>query len=190
MSIAANKIPIHVSVDLETRDLRASSAVVSVGLAAFTVAGGLVGTTYMVLDSEQQIKDGRTKCQSVDEWWQRQDPKVKEAMNDPLMVLPKIGLGFITQFFARFQNNTYRIAGVWGYGSDFDNAILLDMFAHYNMPPPWEFKVNRCGRTLVNLAGVAAPPPHGRKHNALDDAIFQAQWFQKAMLSMKVVNNG
>lgn len=178
---AKGKIPVHVAIDLETLDVRPTAAVVSIGLAAFTVAGGLIGTYYSILKTQPQIADGRTTSESTLAWWDEQPEGVRGVLDSPQSVQPADGLRHVDSFFSRFQNNFYTIEGVWGFGSDFDNATLIDMFAFYGIGLPWHYKANRCGRTLVGLVNVPKPPSKGTHHNALDDAVWQAEWFRAAL---------
>lgn len=177
----SHKIPVHVAIDLETLDTRPSAAVVSVGLAAFTVTGGLIGSYYGVFETKPQTTDGRTRSKDTMAWWEEQPEDVRSVLTDPAAVPPVTGLRHVDSFFSRFQNNTYCIEGVWGFGSDFDNATLIDMFATYSIELPWHYKANRCGRTLVGLVNVPKPPSKGTHHNALDDAVWQAEWFRAAL---------
>lgn len=184
MAIKHNKIPVHVSVDLETLDLHASAVVASIGLAAFTVAGGIVATSYSTLKHDSQLNAGRTKDPGTMVWWGNQPPEVQEALDQAKAIPATQALQHVTSFFHRFQNNQHYVAGVWGFGSDFDNAILISLFADFQIELPWDYRVNRCGRTLVRELGTPAPPEKGTHHNAVDDAVWQAQWFRRALQSI------
>jgi len=181
------KIAVNVAIDLETLDLRPRAAVVSVGLAAFTVQGGIVGTAYVILDTKSQILVGRSVSDDTVAWWGRQAPEVRAVLDDPSRMSPEIALQHITSFFERFQNNTYMVEGVWGFGADFDNATLIDLFADYRVPLPWDYRANRCGRTLVAVEGTTKPASKKGSvhHNALDDAIWQAEYFRSALFNKR-----
>jgi hypothetical protein len=66
---------------------------------------------------------------------------------------------------------------IWGNGASFDNAILAELYRVAKHPSPWEYWNDRCYRTLKNLYKQVVPPPErkGTHHNALDDAVFQAE---------------
>jgi exodeoxyribonuclease VIII len=72
----------------------------------------------------------------------------------------------------------YKVAHVWGNGSDFDNAIINNLAKSFGAPKPLNYKRNRCFRTLKALFGQHIPEhatiPMGTHHNALDDAMYQA----------------
>lgn len=182
--IKNNKTPVHVSIDLETLDKRPSAVVVSIGLAAFTVAGGEVATYYTTVKRSPQEERGRTVDPGTEEWWSRQSSEVREALDQSKAIGPYEALNHVTSFVQRFQNNFYYVAGVWGFGSDFDNAILIDMFGDFEMPVPWDYRANRCGRTLVRELGTPKPKAVGVHHNAADDAVWQARWFRQALMSI------
>lgn len=80
---------------------------------------------------------------------------------------------------------------VWGNGATFDNTLLRQGFELLNMEPPWKHYNDRCFRTLKNLSAMRptaggeerefhakefSPPHKGQKHNAVVDAIQQAEW--------------
>jgi hypothetical protein len=76
------------------------------------------------------------------------------------------------------------LAGVWGFGADFDIAILQSLFRDYGIPPPWPYKLNRCGRTVTALCPQRRPPRNGMSHNALDDAIYQAHTIRDSLIAI------
>jgi exodeoxyribonuclease VIII len=66
---------------------------------------------------------------------------------------------------------------VWGNGADFDLPILSAAYVAAGFGgPPWKPYNGRCYRTLKNLRpDVPRPERRGTAHNALDDAVFQAE---------------
>ena len=74
--------------------------------------------------------------------------------------------------FAQFVKGA---AGVWGNGADFDNPILAAAYRRLNMPLPWGAYAGRCYRTLKSLRPDIRLERQGTHHNALDDAVSQAE---------------
>lgn len=180
-------IPVHISIDLESLDKRPSGVVLSVGLAAFTVPGGLVGSYYAELNQGDQRQRGRTIDRGTIAWWNSQPPEAAKILTGLNSIDTQTALDGASAFIGRFQGGHYAVAGVWGYGSDFDNAMLQDLYRDFGNPVPWSYKLNRCGRTITQLAkstGMEKPPNNGVHHNALDDAIWQAEYIRLSHLRL------
>lgn len=173
-------IPVHISMDIETLDLRPSGVILSIGLAAFTVPGGIVGSFYTRLNREEQEAKGRTVDRATQVWWESQSDDAKEALRGTDEPVDR-SLMMVESFFSRFTGGAHEIAGVWGFGSDFDNAFVQDIFRQWGRSVPWPHKKNRCGRTLVGMTAPEKPLNIGTHHNALDDAMWQAEYFRRGM---------
>lgn len=176
---------VHVAIDLESLDLRPSALILSVGLSAFTLQGGEVSTFYAVPSKEVQLLAGRTTDAGTKKWWDKQEPEAKAVLDLPGVPVLEVMDG-IDAFFKRFSDNGNHVAGVWGYGSDFDNAMIQDFYATFGRRVPWRYTRNRCGRTVVALANVPFGPSTGIHHNALDDARFQARMIREALIKLGV----
>lgn len=181
-------IPVHVAIDLEALSKRPNAVVLSVGLAAFTVQGGLVGTFYTEPSKSQQRTMFRDEDPDTVAWWNLQSDDARKVLaGDGIPVADS--LRSIGAFLNRFQGGSYELAGVWGFGSDFDNAMLQDLYRSFGVPVPWHYKVNRCGRTVGALAGMPHVGKVGTHHNALDDAMFQAELIRLSLLKLDPTYN-
>lgn len=185
-----DKKTVHVAVDIETLGTTAGAVILSAGLAAFTLQGGIVASWYGVFSVECQRQLGRNIDPKTVRWWDQQSPAAKGAVAEAYTTTVPVvdGLNSIRTFIARFSNDAYELGGVWGFGADFDNAALEDLAACCNVEPLWHYKKSRCGRTLVALAGVPAPKQNvpGVQHHAMDDARFQAEWFRQCFVKLGV----
>ena len=82
---------------------------------------------------------------------------------------------------------------VWSNGADFDVPMLAHAYTQVGIEIPWKFWNARCFRTWKSLPGsknVKLPPMAGVKHNALTDAVTQAQHaidIYKALFAAKKV---
>lgn len=155
----------HVMIDLETLDTTATTIVLSIGAVKFDVEGLRPDTFYRVLGIEEQKIKGRTWSAATLSWWLKQDKAVlKQALDNPVNVVE------VLRDFDNWARG--ECEGVWGNGSDFDNAIMGHIFQQYNMR--WPYQLNRCYRTAKNMYPHINTPPKKNAHNALDDAIYQA----------------
>lgn len=173
---------IHISIDLETLDTKPSALVLSCGLVAFDPeAGYIVDRRYVrfsqhALDAQMSIK--RTMSPATVRWWAAQSDDARRVLTDDDLnvyhLLP--GLECIRGLF---QLHAPSLEGVWGNGSDFDNAILGSLFQDAGDRQPWSYGRNRCLRTLKNLSlpkTFIKPERVGTHHHALDDAEYQANY--------------
>lgn len=164
----------HCMVDIETLDTTATAVIVSIGAVLFDPydADAPMDPFYVVLDMHEQLRAGRTASASTISWWMKQSDAARSVFQQPTTA-------FITGMsaFSRFAN---RVLGVWGNGSDFDNAILANAVDTAQIDG-WRYGRNRCFRTLKNLGKTrdfVEPVRKGTHHNALDDAIYQAEYLQ------------
>jgi len=163
-------------VDIETLDTTATAVVVSIGAVLFdpNKEGPIFpsDTLYEVLRLQPQIDVGRTVSADTLKWWMQQAPEARNVFNVHA-VAPVTALSN----FGAFCTNA---EGVWGNGSDFDNAILASAIKSFDLQG-WRYSRNRCFRTLKNLGKTrdfVEPVRKGTHHNALDDAIYQAEYLQ------------
>jgi exodeoxyribonuclease VIII len=169
--------PIHVSCDLETLSLQPNALVLSIGLAAFTLPGGIVKQGYWILEQQTQRAHGRHVDPRTLDWWQHQSKEAREVFTAPGTDTAK-ALEAVAQWFGGLPE----LAGVWGFGADFDNAILQSLYRDFGLSVPWSYKLNRCGRTVTALAPCRRPPRHGAHHNAMDDAAYQAATIRDSLM--------
>jgi 3' exoribonuclease, RNase T-like len=165
------------SIDLETLGKRYDAPIVSIGVQQFNRDTGKLGQTfYRVVDINSSIKAGRIDGSTV-AWWIEQSTKAKVIFAKDT---PKVGLATALDELARWMRGFPGDPRVWGNGATFDISILEYAFDHggVGLKEPWQFFNVRDVRTLVDAAGYTAKnvpvAPVGTHHNALDDAIYQA----------------
>jgi hypothetical protein len=171
--------PCHVSIDLETLSLQPTALVLSIGLAAFTLTGGLTKTGYWTLEQQTQRAKGRHVDPHTLDWWQRQSKEARQVFTEPAKDTAMVLLEVAAWFHALPD-----LAGVWGFGADFDLAILQSLYRTYDMVVPWPYKFNRCGRTVTAIAPQRRPPRGSIAHNAMDDAMEQAHSIRNSLLAI------
>ncbi|EHK6581444.1 3'-5' exoribonuclease, partial [Escherichia albertii] len=112
-------------------------------------------------------------------WWLKQSREAQSAiladeipLDDALLQLRE----FIDENSGEF------FVQVWGNGTSFDNVILRRSYERQGIPCPWHYCNDRDVRTIVELGGAmdfdarTAIPFEGERHNALDDARYQAKY--------------
>lgn len=179
-SRSAPIIPKHVMIDLETMGKQADAAVVSIGAVVFDPRYGVVTeqTFYIELDYLDQNRCIDPETQS---WWANQPANIKTALS---------GLEDLSETLELLKNWLPNDAKVWGNGSIFDIGILENAYIQHNIEIPWEFWNIRDCRTILDLyessRGGFNKKSGGDKHNALHDAIYQANYIN--MMWNKILN--
>ncbi|MDZ4374010.1 MAG: 3'-5' exonuclease, partial [Phenylobacterium sp.] len=162
----------HLMVDLETFGTSAGCAIASIGAVVFDpVQGALRETFYAVIDLGSCQEAGLTFEAGTVHWWLRQGDAARRALTDAKTVTLSMALGQFRMFFLAHA----RRAPIWSHGANFDEPILQAAFRAAHLPPPWDYWDARCTRTLFALAGVRPDRAVGVHHNALDDAVNQAE---------------
>jgi hypothetical protein len=172
-----------VMLDIETLGTSSNAVVVSIGAVFFDPIAIDVGETFYAVcsDLDTQIKRmGRQMDADTVMWWLQQSEKARDAIAKPLNIHATETTKALFAF-RKFLSKDVDVR-VWGNGIDFDNVVLGNLYKAMGETPPWKFRNNMCYRTLKTLA-----EDHGRvvhlvqenKHNALSDAIFQANMVPK-----------
>jgi len=161
-------------IDLETLATTPNAAVLTIGACLFDPHGKDVHSTfYERIKLESQESYGRVINDDTVAWWGQQDPQIQEDafgegddridLKDAMKKLYTFGLG---------------TSNVWSHGSVFDVVIIEDICRSFQQAVTWKFWEVRDTRTLFDLADVSVRIEG--KHNALTDAVAQAQAVQKA----------
>lgn len=164
----------HVMVDLETLGRRAGCSVLSIGAVAFDPTTKELGPEfYMVVNRHSCVLSGLHEDADTLTWWDNQLPAAKVVLDHSTE--GGFGLRYslteFTNYLAQFDLDNVKI---WGNGSDFDNAILINCYAAVGQNTSWRFWNNQCYRTLKGLRPSIKMNRQGVHHNALDDAKSQA----------------
>jgi hypothetical protein len=119
---------------------------------------------------EEQKETGRHVDKNTLAWWGKQSDEAKKVLfaDDKISIVETIQ--WLAKCFA-----AYNVRYVWGNSTCFDN-VILNHFIESNGTKTslWKFYNNRCYRTLKNMYKGVKFDRVGEHHNALDDAITQA----------------
>ena len=162
-----------IMLDLETMGTSNNAAIVAIGAVVFDEAS-VKDTLYKKIDLCSSAAHGGVIDASTVVWWLGQN----KAAQDELIGEGRVNLITALQEFHEWvldMTNQYDVNGIWGNGANFDNVILRNAYRNNQMQEPWNFRQDRCYRTVNAEFGQATVTPDvGVKHNALDDAIYQA----------------
>lgn len=161
-------------IDLETMSTASNAAIISIGAVLFNEHNGIGVKFERRVSLDSSMKCGLDVSASTIEWWMQQSEEARKVFKQSGYDLGK-GLLDFTNWLQQAccePSNTI----LWGNGSDFDNVILADAYKACSLIQPWDFRNNRCYRTIKQIGakqGILLPTT-GIKHNALDDACNQA----------------
>jgi len=156
-------------VDLETMGTQVGSVILSVGAVSFDHEG-INGKFYDKISKEAMLNHGFTQSQYTLDWWDTQNEEARteafSGTSEPDKVMRDL---------ANFVENNQAGNRVWSHGSVFDIAMCEHAFNHYGIDVPWKFWAVRDTRTIYDLSGIQPDRSKGTHHNALDDAVNQAE---------------
>lgn len=164
----------HIMLDLETLGTRADAVILSLGAVKFDLTSGKIDDkgfyASISVDSNQEL--GRHIQEDTLLWWLKQDIAAQSVFHEDKITLSQA----LEDFSDWVGTDDYE---VWSNGADFDIPMLGHAYAQIQMEAPWKFWASNCFRTYKKLPGAkalaSAVPFAGTKHNALADAVHQAQ---------------
>lgn len=170
----------NVMLDLETMGNRPNAAIVAIGACYFYPAAQDVAPIaqrfYRKVTLASSVSAGLEMDASTVEWWMQQSDAARQSTfgGDGRVPLGEALLAF-NEFVGAHRE---RPVAVWGNGATFDNVIIRNAMNRKGIDPCWSFRNDKCYRTVVNLLTEDKRPASirsGTSHNALDDAVTQAQ---------------
>ncbi|EFJ7561716.1 exonuclease [Escherichia coli] len=174
---STSRAGIHLMIDLETMGKNSDAPIISIGAIFFDPQTGDMGPEFSkTIDLETA---GGVIDRDTIKWWLKQSREAQSAimtdeipLDDALLQLRE----FIDENSGEF------FVHVWGNGANFDNTILRRSYERQGIPCPWRYYNDRDVRTIVELGKAidfdarTAIPFEGERHNALDDARYQAKY--------------
>ncbi|MDA6353393.1 3'-5' exoribonuclease [Escherichia coli] len=178
----------HLMIDLKTMGKNPDAPIISIGAIFFDPQTGDMGPEFSkTIDLETA---GGVIDRDVIKRWLKQSREAQSAimtdeipLDDALLQLRE----FIDENSGEF------FVQVWGNGANFDNTILRRSYERQGIPCPWRYYNDRDVRTIVELGKAidfdarTAIPFEGERHNALDDARYQAKYI--SVIWQKLIPN-
>lgn len=156
--------------DLETLGTTPGSIIVSIGAVKFD-ASGLGDTFYQRIDFAEAQKEGFKLNADTVRWWLGQSDESRQEL---VKTDGCVDTAAALYMFNSFVGDSDPL--LWGNGASFDNSLLAAAYEHLGISKPWKFWNDRCYRTMKGLhPDIPLAKRTGTHHNALDDAISQAE---------------
>jgi len=160
-----------VMIDLETLGTQAGCGIVSIGAVPFDEFDVSDNTFYKTITQESNAAAGLGRSNETMAWWHKQSPEARAVLSDPAAT----GIARALTSFSEWLAGIGSDVRAWGNGADFDLPILGGAYNAVGLPVPWKPYNGRCYRTVKNGYKAVKLQRKGTHHNALDDAVCQAQ---------------
>lgn len=176
------------AIDFETLDLAETAVALSCGIVVFNATTKeTVLETEVLLDIDQQIRQGRTISGSTIKWW------FEQALTNPEAAKAAFNLGehkehtFDMAGFAESIAATYEdfnCQWVTACGVQFDVKLLENIMKQCGVVPPWRHNQVFDQRTLYLLHQNNVPKSLGREKGVLHRAKDDAAWVRDYILAV------
>ncbi|HQX04984.1 MAG TPA: 3'-5' exonuclease [Flavobacterium sp.] len=162
----------HLMLDIETMGNKSNSAIVSIGAVEFNIETGKTGKEfYRNVSLKSSIDLGLNIDADTVMWWMNQSDDARKSLTNEKAIS-------ISQALVDFREFCTKEYQIWGNSARFDLGLMQDAYNKANIDIPWDFRKERCVRTLVsfnpeikkNLAFK------GTAHNALSDCYHQIEY--------------
>lgn len=193
MSEMPNK---HLMIDIETLDTKPGAAITAIGAVWFDPEDNAWRPTHRGFYVEVLLEDAMkygTVSPSTLKFWMKQDDDARRFLtNDTGKVTLQHALQSLDAFIGhQSKHRERRDVYVWGNCNKFDLGILEAMYDKLEMAYPWNYGRGQNVRTVVWMAtelfGCEKPAmkPGRTAHNALDDAIHQAEYVTEMIRTIR-----
>ena len=183
MGINSNDYVEHIMLDIETLGTKAGCPILQIAAVGFS----LKHDKMHIFNHNVRLEDGELAGldSSTLKWWLKDPTRMIQlsslVTSDDSDPVGQVLLD-LSCWLARYQEEAGS-AQIWGNGADFDNVIITAESVALLGAPLWNFRQNRCYRTVRSMFKDLVPEPQfiGTKHNALDDAVHQAHYLKKLL---------
>ncbi len=155
----------NVMLDIETMGKTSQAAIIAIGAVKF--GHTVTGRFYKIVNLQSSLDAGLEVDGDTILWWLKQD---KEAQQEFLSTAASI-VDVLSAFTFWVGKNPV----VWGNGATFDNVILTNAYKKCGMKRPWDYRSDRCYRTVRSMYPGVESVRDGIYHKAVDDAENQAR---------------
>ena len=158
-----------VMLDLETMGTNSNAAIIAIGAVSFD-ENNVGSKFYTEVNLQSAIDCGGVVDGSTVIWWLKQSDEARKAFEN------NDGAPHILGAMEDFRRWYKEVNGceVWGNGATMDNVILGNAYKRENLPIPWNYKNDKCYRTVKGMYKHIKLERVGTYHNAVDDAESQA----------------
>lgn len=166
---------VHIMVDLETWSTKPDALIISIGAVQFDPHARKVGDRFHVGIYPDSWDAGAHIDPGTINWWMS---KERDAARAEWNRLERVDAGTALEGFAQWLATFTKPVCIWGNGATFDNVVLRRAYQRQYIEAPWSYRLDRCYRTLKAQYPTIPMKSKLTAHNALSDAIMQAEYVQ------------
>lgn len=172
---------LNVMIDLETLGTQAGCVIAQIAAVAFD-EDGLQDDISLRIDLEDAQRAGLVIEAGTVRWWLTHDTaQGARGLFAPEGALPlRPALELLSGWLRPLEPET-----IWCKGASFDFPILAAAYHAVGLELPWKYRDERCLRTLAALAPAVLLPRAQQAHDALADALAQAEQASKILRTMR-----
>lgn len=163
------------TLDLETMGTNPTSAIIAMGAIAFNRKAPKFNAEncaafYVNINLQDCLDHGLTVDGNTIMWWLKQNDPARSAL-----INKQIKLQNALEKLNLWVRSSVKNGPCWTHAT-FDAPIISNAYMQLKMQQPTPYKQQRDIRTLNDLQGFYKVKRIGTHHNALDDALFQAEY--------------
>ena len=168
--------------DIETLGVTPGDIILSVAAVPFHLDGAYpgVGAYTHAISVKNSESWGLTENPETRAWWNDQDEHARRKAFSGIMPLPNV-LTELSDFVKQ-----YGFEGIWAKGPHFDHVMVEAACRIVKVPAPWNHRVHRDVRTIMEISGVTEWPEfEGTPHDPFWDCVHQIRCVQKAYEALR-----
>lgn len=174
----------HIMIDIETLGKAPDGCLIQLGWATFDFEKVYESGGFTIAAVDSQSRGMTIDADTVVNFWMNQPEDLRKHVFKGEYTLSRALSSFAMAH--KWEN----FEGVWTNAPLFDFVILRNAYKRIGGTDkivervPWSYRQERCSRTLMQIAKYRAdklginfnlPPRHGTQHDAVADAIYQAE---------------
>lgn len=176
--MSASAPEVNIMLDLETLGTKPGCKILTLSSCTFSTTSNKGVSSFFDIAIRMDTQDLLKAEPATVDWWANQSEIARKAAfeNVNAIVLTK-ALGRFSDWIAELQCTPV----IWSKGATFDAPILAHAYEVYGLDVPWNFRNERCYRTLeAEFKHLVTTPPdfNGTKHTSFADAVYQAKYAQ------------
>lgn len=186
MNITNGKI--NIMLDLETLGKKPGCKILTISACTFSTKGIANITQFFDCAVRIDTQDLLKVDQDTVDWWAKQGEEARKAAFESVKAITLVkALAQFSDWLTEVSEDSAEPV-IWGKGATFDAPILAAAYEAYQMDIPWNFRNERCYRTLEAefKDRVKTPEFIGTKHTSLADAVYQAKYAQAIFETMYI----
>ena len=170
-----------VMLDLETWGTGPHAVIISIGAVKFDLTTKPADWPRFLVNIDPASAVTKGQQMDVDTllWWMHAD---RTHAREAFLAAEKVDLEDALDGFSMWLGS--HDFKVWGNGASFDNVLLNTAYKLCGLVAPWKLWNDRCYRTIKNIAPQVLLTRVGTYHNALDDAVSQAEHMTRIYRAM------